>query len=610
MNRRLLINSIILLALVTIMIYVITRAVLLGSAEYSGVDRLTSWLLILAEFFIILHGIGYTLNIFRAYRYKQTEEKLDEVAHEKLKSEPSVAILVAARHEPKVVLAETFMSLINLNYDNKKVYFLDDSSDENYKREAEELSEELGLNLFRREDRHGAKAGIVNDCVRSLNQKYIVVFDADQTPLPDFLNRIVPIMEKDDRLAFVQTPQFYTNLDESRVAKAAAFQQSVFYEYICEGKSSQEAMFCCGTNIIFRKEALLDVGGLDETTVTEDFATSFKLHEKKWKSLYYNHVYAFGMGPVNLTGYFQQQYRWANGTISVFKRVILGLIMHPFSLKFKQWWEYFLSGSYYIVGLAYFVLMTFPILYLFLKVPSFFAKPEVYLLTFLPYFILSMSVFYFILKERNYKGKDLFLGQLLSSITFPVYVRAALSAIVGKETTFGITQKTKGAAIPYIHLWPQLSLLIVSFVAIVWGSCRFFYEREPAIIINCFWAFYHCLILSSVFYFNEDQNPNKACNNLPKDIVFEYNLLGKDLKTDHLSKGTWTTCFIVSLPECIEIDTILMCKISLKTGDSVILDGTVLNCSTVKKRAGFETTIGVLTITAQDRAKLKEIINK
>ena len=504
MGKRLLINSIIILALMAIMVYVIARAVLVGTAEYSGIDRITSWLLMIGEFFIILHGVGYTLNIFRAYKKNKTEEQIDKIAYIKLEKEPSVAVLVAARHEPKDILEETFTSLVNLNYDNKKIYFLDDSSDEKYKLEAEDLSETLGLILFRRDERHGAKAGVVNDCVKDLDEKYIVIFDADQTPLPDFLNRIVPIMEKDNRLAFVQTPQFYTNIDESRVARAAAFQQSVFYEYICEGKSTQEAMFCCGTNIIFRKEALMDVGGLDESTVTEDFATSFKLHKKKWKSLYYNHVYAFGMGPVNLTGYFEQQYRWANGTISVFKIMLAELFTHPFSLKFKQWWEYFLSGSYYIVGLAYFILMLFPVLYLLMRVPSFFAKPEVYLLAFLPYFMLSMSVFYFILKDRHYKGKDLFVGQLLGSITFSVYIRALFSAVIGKKTSFGITQKTKGVAVSYLRLWPQLSLLALNYIAIVWGVNRFIYEREPAILINCFWALYHCFILSSVFYFNRD----------------------------------------------------------------------------------------------------------
>jgi cellulose synthase (UDP-forming) len=416
-----------------------------------------------------------------------------------------VAILVAARHEPREVLEETFTSLINLNYDNKKIFFLDDSSDESYKREAEELADELGLVLFRREVRHGAKAGIVNDCVNTLDHKYVVIFDADQTPLPDFVKTLVPIMESDSRLAFVQTPQFYTNIDESRVARAAAFQQAVFYEYICEGKSSQEAMFCCGTNIIFRREALIDVGGMDESTVTEDFATSLKLHLKKWKSLYYNHVGAFGMGPVNLTGYFQQQFRWANGTISVYKRVMKGFFTRPLALKARQWWEYFLSGTYYMVGLAYLILMAFPILYLLFGVPSFFAKPEIYLFVFVPYMTLSMSVFYFILKEKNYSGKDLFLGQLLGGITFSVYVRAAVSAIIGKKTTFGITQKMKGAAIPYKLLWPQLSLLAINYIAIVWGVNRFIYEMQPAIIINCFWALYHCFILSAVFYFNQEE---------------------------------------------------------------------------------------------------------
>ena len=132
---------------------------------------------------------------------------------------------------------------------------------------------------------------------------------------------------------------------------------TVFYEYICEGKGSNDSMFCCGTNVVFRKKALSEVGGLDESTITEDFATSVKLHTNGWKSLYYNHVYAFGMGPENLTGYFKQQFRWAIGTISVLKKIIWQFVTRPFSLTFAQWWEYFLSSSYYLVGFAFFFLM-------------------------------------------------------------------------------------------------------------------------------------------------------------------------------------------------------------------------------------------------------------
>ncbi|MFO8053321.1 MAG: glycosyltransferase family 2 protein, partial [Candidatus Omnitrophota bacterium] len=444
MNKKKLIDSLILFTLVAVMVYVLTRAVLVGYADYTGWDRFSAIGLLLAELFIIFHGIGYTLNIYRAYKTSGEKEKLQELANKPLFDEPSVAIFVAARHEPKEVLEETFISIRNLKYKNKDIYFLDDSSQATYKKEADQLAEDLDLKIFRRKDRHGAKAGIINDCLKAINSKYLVVFDADQNPLPEFLNRVVALMESDQKLAFVQTPQFYSNVEGSQIAKAAAFQQAVFYEYICEGKSSQDAMFCCGTNIIFRKKALDQVGGLDESTVTEDFATSFKFHQKGWKSLYYNHVYAFGMGPEDLAGYFKQQYRWANGTITVFKKVLKNLILHPFSLRIKQWVEYLLSSSYYLIGFAFFGLMLFPIFYLLFDVPSFFAKPEVYFLVFLPYITLSLSVFYFVLKERNYTIGDLFKGQLAGFISFPVYLQAAVSSFFGRKASFGITSKVKG----------------------------------------------------------------------------------------------------------------------------------------------------------------------
>ncbi|MBU0683699.1 MAG: glycosyltransferase, partial [Candidatus Omnitrophica bacterium] len=462
--RKDIISAMVLFALISIVVYMTVRAALVLYADYSFFEKSFSIVLILGEFFILVHSFGYALNILKVYRF-QKEDAFRQVLGEMPSSGPEVAVLVAARHEPREVLEETFASLYNLKYKNKKIYFLDDSSDEKYLKEAEGIAEEFELELFRRKERHGAKAGIVNDCLKGLRQKYIAVFDADQTPLPEFLNVIIPSLENDEKLAFVQTPQFYTNVEESRVARGAAFQQAVFYEYICEGKNSQDAMFCCGTNIVFRRQALLDVGGLDESTITEDFATSIKLHTAGWKSLYYNHVYAFGMAPENLSAYFNQQYRWANGTISVFKKIIWQFIKHPFSLKLKQWWEYFLSGSYYMIGTSFFVLMLCPVLYLLFNIPSFFARPEIYFLTFLPYITLSLLVFYMVLGRRNYTIKDLFLGQLLGVITFSVYMRAFFSALIGVKTSFGITSKAKEKAIAYIWLWPQLMVIVLSYIS-------------------------------------------------------------------------------------------------------------------------------------------------
>lgn len=492
------------LGIVSLCVYAVVRTILLLYAGYTGTEKVFALMLMLGELFILIHGFGYVMNILRVMRGQKRKIAEEEITTITSEEEPSVAILVAARHEPKEVLEETFITLTSINYKNKHVYFLDDSSEEKHKKEAEELQKEYALRLFRRKERHGAKAGIVNDCLKTLTEKYVVIFDADQQPLPEFLNAVIPLMEKDPKLAFVQTPQFYTNIEESHIARGSAFQQAVFYEYICEGKSSGGAMFCCGTNVVFRRQALLDVSGLDESTVTEDFATSVKLHSHGWKSLYYNHTYAFGMGPEDLGSYFKQQFRWATGTVAVLKKLLWKFITNPFSLKPFQWWEYLLSSSYYLVGIAYLILMLCPIAYLLFKIPSFFARPEIYFLTYLPYITLGMGIFYLVLASRNYKKKDLVLGQLLALSTFPVYIKGAVSALLGIKTTFGVTGKTKGRAIPYIKLWPQMVMIFLCFIALVWGINRFVYERNIAIVVNSFWALYHFVLLCGIFYFNEE----------------------------------------------------------------------------------------------------------
>lgn len=495
----------VILAIIIYSMIRITFTVIL-SGEYAWFENVFSFMLLAGETFILIHATGYAIDLVRA---NKKEESLFFLSQKFSYPPPEVAVLVAARHEPKEVLERTFRSIMNIRYTAKNVYFLDDSSLEKYKKEAEDIAAHFGLHLFRRESRHGAKAGIVNDCTRTLQEKYIVIFDADQNPMPDFLEKIVPIMEANEKLAFIQTPQFYSNIKENRIARASGYQQAVFYEYICEAKGSSEAMFCCGTNVIFRKDALLAVGGMDETVVTEDFATSVKFHLAGWKSLYFDHVSTFGMGPETLGAYFQQQSRWAKGTVGVFRKVIQSFFKNPFKLKFSQWWEYLLSGTYYFVGIAFTLLMICPVAYLFFHVPSFFIHQDIYFSVFIPYFGLSLGVFFLTLKDRNYSVKSLFLGQMLMYITFPILIRSAVSALFGFQGTFAITQKGAGKALPYLKLWPQFTFMLLNYTALVWGMNRWYYEKDFSVLINCIWAFYHFMVMLSVFYFNVESKDDE-----------------------------------------------------------------------------------------------------
>lgn len=536
-------NGILLLTVLCILLallYLMVRTVLFVILDYFWYEKFVALLLLLAELFILTHGIGYFLEIYRVLTHGPSSGQ-QKPRPPFQGPYPPVAVIVSSFHEPLEVVEDTVITFYSLSYPNKHIYFLDDTryglpgqdpkEMAEYRRSIDEMCERIGVNLFRRKWR-GAKAGMINDFLDFIGGKaregfefsnfsgktptepikYIVVFDADQNPLPGFVEPLVERMEAEPNLAFIQTPQYYTNFGVNRIARASGLQQAVFYEYICEGKSLSDAMFCCGTNVIFRREALVDVGGFDETSVTEDFATSLKFHLKGWGSAYSGRVLAFGMGPEDLGGYFKQQFRWALGTVGLLRTVLGYFVRHPKQLAYVKWWEYFLSSTHYLVGMVFLIMVTCPLLYLFLGVPSYFARPEIYVLFFVPYFVLTISIFFWTLKKRQYAVRDLVLGQLLLAVTFPVYIRASLLGLMGVRGSFGITPKGGSASLPLRALWVQILLATLNFSAIVWGVNRIVFEQEPlwAIVVNMFWCSYHFVILSSVFYFNHAEKPVPA----------------------------------------------------------------------------------------------------
>ena len=76
---------------------------------------------------------------------------------------------------------------------------------------------------------------------------------------------------EDPAVAFVQTPQYYANADQNRIAQASWAQQALFFGAIARGKDGVDSVFCCGTNVLFRREAFESVGGFPTNSLTEDY---------------------------------------------------------------------------------------------------------------------------------------------------------------------------------------------------------------------------------------------------------------------------------------------------------------------------------------------------
>ncbi len=484
--------------LVLIILYTIVRLYYLFGSPLQPFEQVCSVIFFLSEAFILFHSFFFFLDIVREHfpeaPYKEKVPGADA----------SVAILIPARHEPKDIIQNTLLTCTSLAYENKKVYLLDDSTIEKYKQEARELSESLGVELFTRSNNKGAKAGMINQALNVVKEKYVAIFDADQNPMPGFLDLVIPVLEADEKLAFMQTPQFYSNIDASPVAMAAHNQQAIFYEYICVGKTMNKAMFCCGTNVVFRRTALEDVGRFVEDTVTEDMATSLKLHANGWKSSFIHKAYTFGMAPEDLASYFTQQQRWSLGTSQIFRKLLKLFITDRKALTPSQWVEYFLSTTYYFIGWPYFFLILGPVMYVFFNLRSFYIDQFAYALTFVPLFILSNIVFYQSMITKKYKLSNMFKVQMLTMMSIPVYLVSSINGLFNLDKKgFRVTPKGGGRNVPFRSLWPQLLLFCILLFSFFWGLSKLYYSWDPVLAINMFWIGFQSVLLSGIFHFNK-----------------------------------------------------------------------------------------------------------
>jgi cellulose synthase (UDP-forming) len=490
------------LGLIFMAVYAITIGMALFEPGYSLPDRIASVFLLLGLLFIVVHGVGYANSMIKAiWGYRESKTRLFVSSHS-----PKVTCIVASYNEPPEVLDETIASLLSLDYPNKEIVLLDDSTKDENRIAAREIAEKYGVRCVQRTTRRGYKAGAINDFLDQTDAEYIAIFDADALPTPKFLKECIPLIDENPRLAFLQTPQFYANVNQSYVALAAGRQQNVFYEYIMEGKSYSRAAFCCGTNVIFRRKALTDVNGFDENSVTEDFATSLNMHIRGWDSLYLNRVFVYSLAPENLAAYFMQQGRWSFGSMGVLRSVVKAFFKNPRSLRAGQWWEYFLSTTYYYVGVVNIIFMILPLLYIFFGIKPLRQDVFTYLTVFVPYFVFTLNMFYTGMEARGYPLSQMVIGQQIGFMSFPIHFSSAISSLLGKKRPFGVTPKGVGGRVAWSSLWVQLLFLTLSAVGFAWGMYRYMagYDRNTtAIVINSFWALYHVWMLSSVFRLNK-----------------------------------------------------------------------------------------------------------
>lgn len=208
---------------------------------------------------------------------------------------------------------------------------------------------------------------------------------------------------------------------------------------------------------------------LATVSVTEDMATSMRLHSMGWKSIYHHEVLAVGLAPEDLSSMMKQRLRWAQGTMQVMLRenplVQRGLTMAQKLMYFATMWSY-LSG---FAAIVYFVA---PVVYLCFGVLPVKAFSTTYFLHFIP-FMLANQILFLVVS----KGISTWRGQQYSLALFPIWLKAVISAIRNvyfhHPLPFVVTPKTgQGVRNEWRLIKYQLAAAIVLVMAAAIGILR------------------------------------------------------------------------------------------------------------------------------------------
>ena len=414
---------------------------------------------------------------------------------------PTVTVQLPIFNELHVV-ERLLKAVVALDYpaDKIQIQVLDDSTDETAAF-SEKLCREIAatgrdIEFRHRTNRHGFKAGALDEAMPTAKGKFIAIFDADFMPAPDMLRKMIHHFT-DERVGLVQARWGHINKNFSLLTKLQAMflDGHLVLEQTARSRHGEFLNFN-GTAGIWRARAIQESGGWQHDTLTEDLDLSYRAQLRGWRFIYLKDVVVPAELPPDMDSFKSQQHRWTKGSIQVCKKIFTDVWDSEEPLPIKLEATAHLGSNFaYLLTLCTLVLM-YPANFMFgsswvkavlVDIPVFFFAS------------LSVIVFYLTAQGAQAKGgwwKTLPYLPLLLALGIGMSInngKAVIEALLGQESEFVRTpkygvetqseirkQKNKYSAGKSLVLWIEVALalyflgmMIMALVRHQWASLPF-----------------------------------------------------------------------------------------------------------------------------------------
>ncbi|MFJ3309112.1 bifunctional polysaccharide deacetylase/glycosyltransferase family 2 protein [Streptomyces sp. NPDC086549] len=224
-----------------------------------------------------------------------------------------VSVIVPAYNE-KECIANTLASLAQSTHPIE-IIVVDDGSTDNTSEIANEAAWSLGMTNVRviRQENAGKPAAL-NNGVRNASYDIVVMMDGDTVFEPDTVRQLVQPFADPEVGAVAGNAKV-----GNRNTVIGAWQHIEYVMGFNLDRRMYDLLRCMptipGAIGAFRREAVLEVGGMSEDTLAEDTDITIAMHRAGWRVVYQEHAKAWTEAPGSLKQLWSQRYRWSYGTM-------------------------------------------------------------------------------------------------------------------------------------------------------------------------------------------------------------------------------------------------------------------------------------------------------
>jgi cellulose synthase (UDP-forming) len=418
--------------------------------------------------------------------------------------EPEVAVIVPTFGEPPMMVYETAKSVLEQGYPEERIRLVisDDSHRERIRSVVERLKREHP-NAFvgyheppRRGDpkrRGEAKAGNLNSVLDvidtyALGVSFVETRDADdRVGDPSFLRQAVGQLLAHSTAGFVQT------VKEAVVSPGDPFGnlEPLFYRRAMLAKDAANALFPCGSGVVWRRKALDEIGGFPAWNLVEDLQAGVEALRRGWRGVCLPVVGAVGqIAPEDIPNTVKQRGTWALDTMR------LTFWGNKRGLSLRQHLQFAELGFFYMLSFAMLVFAITPVFTLAFNVYPLLTTQAAYALHLWPYaaavelqlVALADGLPY----EALWRARQTWLGMA------PVYAKATIVALLygpDRKPAYRVTRKEHMRGWYWRETLPQI-LLFLALIAASLYHIATHSLLHTADLGSLFWAGFFILGLS------------------------------------------------------------------------------------------------------------------